>query len=146
MKIALRIKDINDWFKIPRDLSVKKSYWDQWSNHILTININYGFFKHYVQEFKDHYAYTITSFVRSLVEDLHISLGSVSHILSEILGFRTLYAQWVMHSLAMEQKHFRMRISHQQRLESFKKDKVNLRVDYGWDLGLLPWSWIKTRG
>ena len=32
---------------------------------------------------------------RDLVEALHISLGSVSHILSEILGFRKLYAQWV---------------------------------------------------
>lgn len=61
---------------------------------------------------------------RDLVEALHISLGSVSHILSEILGFRKLCAQWVPHSLTMEQKHIRMRLS-QQHLERFKKDKVD---------------------
>ena len=57
---------------------------------------------------------------RNLVEALHISLGSVS----EILGFRKLCAQWVPHSLTMEQKHIRMRLS-QQHLERFKKDKVD---------------------
>ena len=61
---------------------------------------------------------------RDLVEALHISLGSVSHILSEILGFRKLCAQWVPHSLTMEQKHIRMRLS-QQHLERFKKDEMD---------------------
>ena len=61
---------------------------------------------------------------RDLVEALHISLGSVSHILIEILGFRKLCAQWVPHSLTMEQKHIRMRLS-QQHLERFKKGKVD---------------------
>ena len=48
----------------------------------------------------------------------------MSHILSEILGFRKLCAQWVPHSLTIEQKHIRMRLS-QQHLERFKKDKVD---------------------
>ena len=61
---------------------------------------------------------------RELVKALHISLGSVSHILSDILGFRKLCAQWMPHSLTMEQKHIRMRLS-QQHLERFKKDKVD---------------------
>ena len=61
---------------------------------------------------------------KDLVEALHISLGSVSHILSEILGFRKVCAQWVKHSLTMEQKHIQMRLS-QQQLERFKKDKVD---------------------
>lgn len=59
---------------------------------------------------------------RDLEEALGISLGSVSHILSEILGFRKLCAQWVPHSLTMEQKHIRMRLS-RQHLERFKRNK-----------------------
>ena len=39
-----------------------------------------------------------------LIEVLHISLGSVSHILSEIFGFRKLCAQWVPHSITMKKK------------------------------------------
>lgn len=59
---------------------------------------------------------------RDLVEAVDISLGSVNHILSEVLGFKKVCAQWVPHSLTMEQKHIRMRLS-QQHLERFKKDK-----------------------
>ena len=61
---------------------------------------------------------------RDLVEALGISLGSVSNILTEVLGFRKLCAQWVPHSLTMEQKHIRMRLS-QQHLERFRQDKVD---------------------
>jgi histone-lysine N-methyltransferase SETMAR len=61
---------------------------------------------------------------RHLVEALGISLGSVSNILTEVLGFRKLCAQWVPHSLTMEQKHIRMRLS-QQHLERFLKNKVD---------------------
>ena len=61
---------------------------------------------------------------RDLVEALNISLGSVSRILSEILGFSKLSEQWMLHLITMEQKHIRMRLS-QQHLERFKKDKVD---------------------
>ena len=53
---------------------------------------------------------------RDLVEALGISLGSISHILSEALGFKKLCSQWVPHSLTMEQKHIRLRL-YQQHLE-----------------------------
>ncbi|XP_023223652.1 uncharacterized protein LOC111624899 [Centruroides sculpturatus] len=43
---------------------------------------------------------------RDLVEALGISLGSVSNILAEVLGYRKLCAQWVPHSLTMEQNTF----------------------------------------
>lgn len=59
---------------------------------------------------------------RDLVGALSISLGTVSNILSEVLGFKKLYAQWVPHSLTMQQKHIRMRLC-QQHLERFRKDK-----------------------
>ena len=59
---------------------------------------------------------------RDLVEALEISLGSVSHILTEVLGFRKLCAQWVPHSLTMKQKRIRMQLS-QQHLERFRQDK-----------------------
>ena len=59
---------------------------------------------------------------RDVAEALDISLGSVSHVLREVLGFRNLCAQWVPHSLTMEQKHVRMRLS-EQHLERFRKDK-----------------------
>ncbi|CAH2100850.1 unnamed protein product [Euphydryas editha] len=62
--------------------------------------------------------------VRDLVEALGISLGSVSNILTEVVGLRKLCAQWVPHSLTMEQKHIRMRLS-QQHLERFRKDRVD---------------------
>lgn len=61
---------------------------------------------------------------RDLVEALGISLGSVSNILTEILCYRRLCAQWVPHSLTMEQKHIRMRLS-EQHLERFRKNKVD---------------------
>lgn len=65
---------------------------------------------------------------RDLVEALGISIGSVSHILADILGFRKLCAKWVPHSLTMEQKHLRLRLS-QQHLERFRKDKKILWID-----------------
>ncbi|XP_015189824.1 PREDICTED: uncharacterized protein LOC107073645 [Polistes dominula] len=61
---------------------------------------------------------------RYLVEALGISLGSVSNILTEVLVFKKLWAQWVPYSLTMEIKHIRMRLS-QQHLERFRKDKVD---------------------
>ncbi|XP_037907050.1 protein GVQW3-like [Hermetia illucens] len=48
----------------------------------------------------------------NLLKALGISLGSVSNILAEELGFRKLCTQWVLHSLTIEQKHIRMRFSH----------------------------------
>lgn len=73
---------------------------------------------------------------RDLVEALGISLGSVSNILAEVLGYRKMCAKWVPHSLTMEQKHTRMRLS-QQHLERFRKDKKDfvrrfITVDETW--------------
>lgn len=59
---------------------------------------------------------------KDLVEALGISLSTVSNILSKVLGFKKLCAQWVPHSLTMQQKHIRMRL-YQQHLERFRKDK-----------------------
>lgn len=59
---------------------------------------------------------------RDLVEHLGISLGTVSNILTEVLGFRKLCAKWVPHSLTMQQKHNRMQLS-QQHLERFRKNE-----------------------
>ena len=59
---------------------------------------------------------------RDLVKALNISICTVSHILSEALGFKKLCAQWVPHSLTMERKHIRIRLS-QQHLDRFKKNK-----------------------
>ncbi|XP_015190539.1 PREDICTED: putative uncharacterized protein FLJ37770 [Polistes dominula] len=72
---------------------------------------------------------------RDLVAAQGISLGNVSNILTEVLGFKKLCAQWVPHSLTMEQKHIRMRLS-QQHLERFRKNKVDF-VRHIVDLGLL---------
>ena len=47
---------------------------------------------------------------RDLVEALGISLGTMSNILSKVLGFKKLCAQYVPHSLTIQQKHIRMRL------------------------------------
>lgn len=56
--------------------------------------------------------------VDEIGDTVNISHGTAHNILSEVLGFKKLCAQWVPHSLTMEQKHIR-----QQHLERFKKDK-----------------------
>ena len=53
---------------------------------------------------------------RDLAEALGISLGSVSNIVAEVLGYRKMRVKWVPHSLTMEQKHIRMRLSQQYQL------------------------------
>lgn len=60
--------------------------------------------------------------VDDVAETIGISHGTAHHIITEILGLKKLCAKWVPHSLTMEQKHIRMRLS-QQHLERFRKDK-----------------------
>jgi len=45
--------------------------------------------------------------------------------LTEVLDLKKLCAQWVPHSLTVEQKYIRMRLS-QQHLQRFKQDKKNV--------------------
>ena len=59
--------------------------------------------------------------VDEIADTVNISHGTAHNILSEVLGFKKLCAQWMPHLLTMEQKHIRMRLS--QHLERFKKDK-----------------------
>lgn len=60
--------------------------------------------------------------VDDIVDTLGISHGSVYHILTDVLGMRKICANWVPHSLTMEQKRDRVRLS-QQHLRRFKMDK-----------------------
>jgi len=61
---------------------------------------------------------------RDLVEAVGISLWSVNNILTKVLGYRKVCAKWVPHSLTMEQKHTRARLS-RQHLKLFRKNKVD---------------------
>ena len=64
----------------------------------------------WVAEFKRGRA-SLADDPRQGVKTLNIYIGTVSHILSEALGFKKLCAQWMPHSLTMEQKHIRMRMA-----------------------------------
>jgi len=57
-----------------------------------------------------------------IAEAVGISLDRTFNILKNELGFRKLLTRWVPHSLTLDQKRIRVRLS-QQHLERFRKDK-----------------------
>lgn len=60
--------------------------------------------------------------VSNIAEALGISVGRAFHILKDELGLKKLLTRWVPHSLTLDQKRTRVRLS-EQYLDRFRKDK-----------------------